>query len=86
MLRSNEVVSSFLGREQINSKKHFCNGSGKLTGSKRIAYESINSDNRSSLTSNILERGEKEMEYLIIDSLYSLFHKVVEDMVIPKVF
>lgn len=84
VLRSNKTVSSFFNQEQTNNNnnKHISsNGSGKT-----ISYGSINNDNRSH-SNNLEGRGqeEQEMEDSVIDSSYSLFHKVIEDMVIPKV-
>ena len=84
VLRSNKTVSSFFNQEQTNNNnnKHISsNGSGKM-----ISYGSINNDNRSH-SNNLEGRGqeEQEMEDSVIDSSYSLFHKVIEDMVIPKV-
>lgn len=85
VLRSNKTVSSYIDQEYTSTNNHVGKSSnGTYGGSKRMSYGSINNDSRSlSLSNNVERRGE--LEDLAIDNSYSLFHKIVEDMVIPKV-
>ena len=90
VLRSNETVSSYLDQQHTDITHVGNNSSGSYGNGKRMSYGSINNDSRSWSPSNNLERRgaqeeQEEVENSDIDSSYSLFHKIIEDMVIPKV-
>ncbi|CAL9732773.1 vacuolar v-SNARE Nyv1p [Monosporozyma unispora] len=88
VLRSNETVSSYLDIEQTTSKNNNSNNNNNNNNNNdhnpnRVSYGSINQTN--SNNSNVNEPGHIEGEDVVGEDEMELFHKIIEDMVVPKV-